>query len=152
MTFSFSARRNFWSRVIDRAFHSSTDFVTLSRTIDSKLPILTGLPDFLVITIPQVNYDRKVLRPPPIIRSLHSTYLIDLLSDRIKFWVGGSALGSIELFWGGSDSFGRALLPNTFSRSLKIMPEIPNFPKWIGWYYLVGYAFIISVVAAITYF
>ena len=30
------------------------------------------------------------------------------------------------------------------------MPEIPNFPKWIGWYYLVGYIFIILVVAAIT--
>ena len=78
--------------------------------------------------------------------------MIDLQFGRLNYSGGGSALGSIELFWGGDGFFGRALLPNTFSRSLKIMPEIPNFPKWIGWYYLVGYAFIISVVAAITYF
>ena len=77
--------------------------------------------------------------------------MIDLQYGRLKYNFGGSALGSIELFWGGNGSFGRALLPNVFCWSLKIMPEIPNFPKWIGWYYLAGYAFIISVVAAITY-
>ena len=32
------------------------------------------------------------------------------------------------------------------------MQQIPNFPKWIGWYYLSGYALIIAIVAAITYF
>jgi hypothetical protein len=32
------------------------------------------------------------------------------------------------------------------------MQEIPNFPKWIGWYYLAGYALIIAIVAALTYF
>ena len=73
------------------------------------------------------------------------------MCGRLNSILGGSALGSIELFWGGNGSFGRALLPNVFCWSLRIMPEIPNFPKWIGWYYLVGYAFIISVVAAITY-
>tara|TARA_B100001248_G_C27354006_1_gene442816 strand:- start:63 stop:410 length:348 start_codon:yes stop_codon:yes gene_type:complete len=78
-------------------------------------------------------------------------YMIDLQCGRLNYNCGGSALGSIELVWGGNNSFGRALLPNTFSWSIKTMPEIPNFPKWIGWYYLVGYAFIISVVAAITY-
>tara|TARA_B100000886_G_scaffold285114_1_gene209540 strand:+ start:339 stop:575 length:237 start_codon:yes stop_codon:yes gene_type:complete len=77
--------------------------------------------------------------------------MIDLQCGCLNYNGGGSALGSIELVWGGNNSFGRALLPNTFSWSIKIMPEIPNFPKWIGWYYLVGYAFIISVVAAITY-
>ena len=77
--------------------------------------------------------------------------MIDLQCGRLKYNCGGSALGSIELVWGGNNSFGRALLPNTFSWSIKTMPEIPNFPKWIGWYYLAGYAFIISVVAAITY-
>ena len=30
--------------------------------------------------------------------------------------------------------------------------RVSKFPKWIGWYYLVGYAFIIIVVASITYF
>ena len=78
-------------------------------------------------------------------------YMIDLQCGRLNYNCGGSALGSIELVWGGNNSFGRALLPNTFSWSIKTMPEIPNFPKWIGWYYLVGYVFIISVVAAITY-
>ena len=77
--------------------------------------------------------------------------MIDLQCGRLNYKCGGSALGSIELVWGGNNSFGRALLPNTVSWSVKIMPEIPNFPKWIGWYYLVGYTFIISVVAAITY-
>ena len=77
--------------------------------------------------------------------------MIDLQCGRLNYSGGGSALGSIGLVWGGNNSFGRALLPNTFSWSIKIMPEITNFPKWIGWYYLVGYAFIISVVAAITY-
>ena len=78
--------------------------------------------------------------------------MIDLQCGRLSYSRGGSALGSIELVWGGNNSIGRALLPNTFSWSIKTMPEIPNFPKWIGWYYLVGYAFIISVVTAITYF
>ena len=77
--------------------------------------------------------------------------MIDLQCGRLNYSRGGSALGSIGLVWGGNNSFGRALLPNTFSWSIKTMPEIPNFPKWIGWCYLVGYAFIISEVAAITY-
>ena len=65
-------------------------------------------------------------------------YMIDLQCGRLNYSCGGSALGSIELVWGGNNSFGRALLPNTFSWSIKTMPEIPNFPKWIGWCYLVG--------------
>ena len=83
MSFSFYLSRNVWSRAIDLARHSSTDFVTLSLTIDSKFPILIGLTDLLVITIPQVNLI-QALRQSSIIRSLHSTYLIDLPSDRIK--------------------------------------------------------------------
>ena len=38
-------------------------------------------------------------------------YMIDLKCDRLKFILGGSALGSIGLVWGGNNSFGRALLP-----------------------------------------
>ena len=80
-----------------------------------------------------------------------SIYVIDLQCGRLNYTCSGSALGSIGLVWGGNNSFGRALLPNIYSWRIKTMPEIPNSNKWIGWYYLVGYAFIISVVAAITY-
>ena len=38
-------------------------------------------------------------------------YMIDLQCGRLNYNGGGSALGSIELVWGGNNSFGRALLP-----------------------------------------
>ena len=39
-------------------------------------------------------------------------YMIDLQGGRLNYSRGGSALGSIGLFWGGRSSVGRALLPN----------------------------------------
>ena len=38
-------------------------------------------------------------------------YMIDLQCGRLNSILGGSALGSIGLVWGGNNSFGRALLP-----------------------------------------
>ena len=58
-------------------------------------------------------------------------------------WGVRSALGSIEL-GGRAPALSNATIGVT-------MQEIPNFPKWIGWYYLAGYALIIAIVAAITY-
>ena len=38
----------------------------------------------------------KVVRPSPIIRSLYSTYLIDLLSDRISIKTVGARLDQLS--------------------------------------------------------
>lgn len=52
--------------------------------------------------------------------------------------------GEEQLLWTRS--------PTQLSSGGLSVQEGPKFPKWIGWYYLVGYAFIIVVVAAISYF
>jgi len=61
--------------------------------------------------------------------------VIDLQCGRLNCIVGGSALGSSELAWGGDGSFGRALLLRMFSWSVKIIPEIQNenVNKWASW-------------------